>query len=217
MRPCHPSPPAARLPAPLLPLLPQVERVLGVYQEQGEEGLESYRVPLLSWEEVKALKGPDTVGLPLGSEGEGRAGLRACAAGCAAGHACLPSGAAPFCVGLLRLLGAAWALWEQGGCRLCPGCQSWGAVVSAPEPSKAWSSVRPPRHALVPCSLWRHAGRSGHGGREGQKGRCSGAASGLRQCGRDCWRSPGPRPGHRRCAARGGGRRWGGRYWRRGR
>ncbi|GAB4818861.1 hypothetical protein N2152v2_005907 [Parachlorella kessleri] len=45
-----------------------VERVLGVYQEQGPEYLETYRVPLLSWEEVKALKGPGTIGLPLGSE-----------------------------------------------------------------------------------------------------------------------------------------------------
>lgn len=51
----------------------QVERVLGVYQEKGEEYLETYRVPLLSWEEVKALKGPDTVGLPLGDSGGGQA------------------------------------------------------------------------------------------------------------------------------------------------
>ncbi len=40
-----------------------------MYREHGEAYLETYRVPLLNWEEVKALKGPGTVGLPLGSEG----------------------------------------------------------------------------------------------------------------------------------------------------
>lgn len=46
-----------------------MERLLDVYQTQGEAYLETYRIPLLTWEEVKALKGPDTVGLGLGSEG----------------------------------------------------------------------------------------------------------------------------------------------------
>ena len=41
-----------------------------VLEDKGAAALETYRVPLLSWEEVKALEGPDTVGLPLG---EGRA------------------------------------------------------------------------------------------------------------------------------------------------
>lgn len=43
----------------------QVENLLTVLEDKGPEYLETYRVPLLSWEGVKSLKGPDTIGLPL--------------------------------------------------------------------------------------------------------------------------------------------------------
>lgn len=64
----HPICSAARCEPPT-ELLGQVERLLDVYQTQGDAYLGTYRIPLLTWEEVKALKGPDTVGLGLGSEG----------------------------------------------------------------------------------------------------------------------------------------------------
>lgn len=49
---------------------PQVDGLLGVLEAQGAAALETYRVPLLSWEEAKALKGPGTVGLALGSSAD---------------------------------------------------------------------------------------------------------------------------------------------------
>ncbi|KAL6780129.1 hypothetical protein ACKKBF_B14315 [Auxenochlorella protothecoides x Auxenochlorella symbiontica] len=47
-----------------------VDNLLGVLETRGCAALETYRVPLLSWEEVKALKGPGTVGLALGSSAD---------------------------------------------------------------------------------------------------------------------------------------------------
>ena len=41
----------------------QVEEYLDVYRREGGKYLETYRTPQLSWEEVKALKGRDTIGL----------------------------------------------------------------------------------------------------------------------------------------------------------
>ena len=93
--------------------------MLGVYQECGPEVLETYRVPLLSWEEVKAFKGPDTVGLALGDEGESvrpplllLRGMR----GCTRGN--LPDHDLPW----------AWALaWEASGRDMDMDMQQEGA------------------------------------------------------------------------------------------
>lgn len=46
-----------------------VDNLLEVLEQKGTECLEMYRVPLLSWDDVKTLEGPGTVGLPLGSNG----------------------------------------------------------------------------------------------------------------------------------------------------
>lgn len=40
-------------------------------EDKGPEYLETYRVPLLSWQGVKSLKGPETIGLPLTAGGDG--------------------------------------------------------------------------------------------------------------------------------------------------
>ncbi|WIA39331.1 hypothetical protein OEZ86_005443 [Tetradesmus obliquus] len=44
----------------------QVYELLDVLEASGPEGLAHYAVPHLSWEEVTALTGPGTVGLPVG-------------------------------------------------------------------------------------------------------------------------------------------------------
>ena len=45
----------------------QVDELMGVLEEGGPALLEGYSVQGLSWEQVKVLKGPDLVGLGLGS------------------------------------------------------------------------------------------------------------------------------------------------------
>ena len=41
----------------------QAQHLEDVLQEKGAKYLESHRVPMLTWEEVKKLKGPGLVGL----------------------------------------------------------------------------------------------------------------------------------------------------------
>ena len=41
----------------------QAQHLEGVLSDKGPKFLEAYSVPLLTWEEVKALKGPGLVGL----------------------------------------------------------------------------------------------------------------------------------------------------------
>ena len=48
----------------------QVEEYLDVYRREGGKYLETYRTPQMSWEEVKALKGQDTIGLGPTNEDE---------------------------------------------------------------------------------------------------------------------------------------------------
>ncbi len=43
--------------------LVQAQHLEEVLADKGAKFLETYRVPMLSWEEVKALKGPGLVGL----------------------------------------------------------------------------------------------------------------------------------------------------------
>ena len=49
----------------------QVAAIQAVYEERGAEGLAEYKVPLLTWQEVKELKGPGTIGLGLGGVAPG--------------------------------------------------------------------------------------------------------------------------------------------------
>lgn len=44
----------------------QAQEYLAVLEAHGEQALAAYQAELLTWEEVKALTGEDTVGLPLG-------------------------------------------------------------------------------------------------------------------------------------------------------
>ena len=44
----------------------QALEYLEVYERDGPEVLETYKTPPLSWDEVKALEGPGTVGLGTG-------------------------------------------------------------------------------------------------------------------------------------------------------
>ena len=48
----------------------QVEEYLDVFRREGGKYLETYRTPQMSWEEVKALKGQDTIGLGPTNENE---------------------------------------------------------------------------------------------------------------------------------------------------
>lgn len=41
----------------------QAQHLEDILQEKGAKFLETYRVPMLTWEEVKELKGPGLVGL----------------------------------------------------------------------------------------------------------------------------------------------------------
>ena len=45
----------------------QVDELMGVLEEQGPAVLERYPLQGLSWEQVKELKGPNLVGLGMGS------------------------------------------------------------------------------------------------------------------------------------------------------
>ena len=64
----HPAPPPCRRSC-------QVERLLGVYQGQGADALESYSVPLLSWEDLQTIRegdGTDVPALPPAQQQEVR-------------------------------------------------------------------------------------------------------------------------------------------------
>lgn len=45
----------------------QVDELMGVLEDQGSAVLETYPLQKLSWEQVKELKGPNLVGLGMGS------------------------------------------------------------------------------------------------------------------------------------------------------
>lgn len=50
----------------LHPIKPQVYELLDVLEQGGADAVAAHNVPLLSWQEVRALTAPGTVGLPLG-------------------------------------------------------------------------------------------------------------------------------------------------------
>jgi hypothetical protein len=50
----------------LQPIKPQVYELLDVLEQGGADAVAAHNVPLLSWQEVRALTAPGTVGLPLG-------------------------------------------------------------------------------------------------------------------------------------------------------
>ena len=54
-----------------MPVVPQVEKLLDVYREQGPEKLETYAVPLLSWQDYQDIREESAAAaaLPAGTSG----------------------------------------------------------------------------------------------------------------------------------------------------